>query len=77
MGMKAISFKSLKICDVGQVEEGLWQVDCEVYLAEGQVEILTFFQSCKRAFQTGRALVGIIAYYVFSLHYKGQRFTSF
>ena len=37
------NFKSLKICEAGQVEESLGQVAHEVYLAYGQGEILTFF----------------------------------
>ena len=45
MKMKGISFKSLKIIEAGQVEECCGQVAHEVYLADGQVEILTFFSS--------------------------------
>ena len=45
MKTKSINFKSLKISEVGQVEEGFGQVAHDVYSADGQVEILTFFKS--------------------------------
>ena len=43
MKMKGISLKSVKVIEAGQVEECCGQVAHEVYLADGQVEILTFF----------------------------------
>ena len=43
MKMKGSNFKSLKICEAGEVEECLGQVAREVHLVHWQVEILTFF----------------------------------
>ena len=43
MKAKGINFKSLKIREGEQVEECLRQVAHEVHLADGQVEVLTFF----------------------------------
>ena len=48
MKTKGINFEPLKISEAGQVEEFLGQVPHEVYLADGQVDIVTFFWSCKR-----------------------------
>ena len=48
--MKGVNFKPLKICETGQVGECLGQVAHEVYLADGQVEIVTFSGPAKHFF---------------------------